>query len=166
MSLLPTGLLVLPDVLSERCRALNSRPPADRGEFVLLWLHHAVRADENPALETAVALAAALARPLLVYQGLAGKHCYNSDRHHRFILEGARDCAAALASRGIQLHFHLPSDPTRPGPLPGLFRRATVSVVEDLSSSRSAAGAKRRSVLPMRWSGTCLRMPMCTSVSA
>ncbi len=128
---LQTALPELPAALAERCRALNDLAPADAGEFVLLWLHHAVRADENPALETAVALAAALDRPLLVYQGLAGKHPCNNDRHHRFILQGARDCAAALAERRLQLQFHLPADPALASPLPALIRRAAAAVVED-----------------------------------
>jgi photolyase PhrII len=118
-------------IVELRSDALN---PA--GEFVLLWLHHAVRAQENPALDVAIALAHQLQKPLLIYQGLAGAHRYNSDRHHAFILQGARDVAPAFAARGIRYVFHLPqdgqSDAARtPSPLRTLFADAAAVVVED-----------------------------------
>jgi hypothetical protein len=60
------------------------------GSFVLYRAHHALRAEENPALDTAATPALPLDLPLLVYQGLGGRHRYNSDRYHRFILEFVR----------------------------------------------------------------------------
>ncbi len=110
---------------------MEERPPYLDGELVLLWLHHAVRAHENPALDAALHAAHALDLPLLVYQGLGGRHPFNADRHHAFILEGARDCHADLAGRGIRAAFHLPSDPAAPTPLVALAARAAVVVTED-----------------------------------
>ena len=81
----------LPQHLSERTRVLNGQPVAENGAFVLYWMHHAVRGHENPALDTALWVADRLKLPALVYQGLSGRHPYNSDRHHTFILEGAQD---------------------------------------------------------------------------
>ena len=100
------------------------------GHFVLYWAHHALRAHENPALATAAAIAQQLGLPLLIYQGLGGRHRYNSDRHHRFILEAARDFAAELQGHGQRLLFHLPHDPLAPGPLPNLLRQAALAVSE------------------------------------
>ena len=91
------------DELRERIAWLNDVAPRRSGEFVLYWAHHALRAHDNPALAAAAALALHLERPLLVYQGLGGRHRYNSDRHHRFILESARDFSAQLAERGRSL---------------------------------------------------------------
>jgi len=125
--LLPT----LPPHLAERTRALNTRACDPAGEFVLYWMHHAVRDHENAALDVAQTLAAAIGRPLLVYQGLGGRHRYNSDRHHAFILDGAREVAAALAQRGIRHVFHLPVRDDAPGPLAGLVARAAALVCED-----------------------------------
>ena len=120
----------LPGALAERTVELTASAPRPGGEFVLYWAHHALRAHQNPALEAAAVLALQLGLPLLVYQGLGGRHRYNADRHHRFILESARDFAGQLAQHGLGLHFHLPPDPADPGPLPGLLGRAAAAVSE------------------------------------
>ena len=99
------GLDSLPEYLRERTRTVG-RTRGD-GELVLYWMHHAVRAYENPALEAANHVARALELPLLVYQGLGAKHEFDSDRHHTFIMEGARDGSRALADRGIRHVFRL-----------------------------------------------------------
>ena len=72
----------LPTHLAERCVVHGHAEIDGSGEFVLYWAHHALRADENPALQSAAALALKLELPLLVYQGLGGRHRYNADRHH------------------------------------------------------------------------------------
>ena len=48
--------------------------------------------------------------PLLVYQGLGGGHRFDNDRHHTFILEGARDAHRELRERGIAPVFHAGRD--------------------------------------------------------
>jgi photolyase PhrII len=122
----------LPKALAERCRSIGtSTSPRPGGEFVVYWMHHAVRDHDNPALDTALEIANGLSLPVLVYQGLGGLHRFNNDRHHTFILQGARDAHLGLASRGIRAVFHL--DPTCmvPTPLHTLSRRAAVVVTED-----------------------------------
>jgi photolyase PhrII len=116
--------------LTERTVLLTDAGPQSHGEFVLYWAHHALRVDDNPALETAASVAQQLDLPLLVYQGLGGRHRYNSDRHHRFILQAARDFADQLAGVGQRLVFHLPEDPARPGPLRQLLERSAAVVSE------------------------------------
>jgi len=120
----------LPAHLAERCVVHGDAGIDGSGEFVLYWAHHALRADENPALQTAAALALKLELPLLVYQGLGGRHRYNADRHHRFILEAARDFSDALAKHGQRLVFHLPDDPVKAGPIRALMARSAVVVSE------------------------------------
>ncbi len=66
-----------------------------------------MRAFENPALDVALTVANARGIPVFVYHALSERYPYASDRHHTFILEGARDFAAALRSRGIGTAFHL-----------------------------------------------------------
>ncbi|MBT8047729.1 MAG: NAD(P)-binding protein [Xanthomonadales bacterium] len=122
--------LALSEQLSERCAELGQAEINAAGEFVLYWAHHALRAHDNPALETAAAIALKLDLPLLVYQGLGGRHRYNSDRHHRFILEAAHDFSKELADLGQRLVFHLPKDPSVPGPLRRLMARSAVVVSE------------------------------------
>ena len=119
---------------TQRIHVLRESDALQSGEFVLIWLHHAVRAEQNPALDVAIELAHFLAKPLLVYQGLAGAHRFNSDRHHTFILQGARDVAAQFAARGIRYVFNLEKSPhaiKQPSPLRTLFKKAAAVVVED-----------------------------------
>ena len=125
------AVTALPPHLRERCHVPAERDLPEDGGFVLYWMHHAVRADENPALDVACHTAAHMDMPLLVYQGLAGRHPYNNDRHHTFILEGARDVHKALAQRGIRHALHLATDPSASGPLPGLIEKASVVITED-----------------------------------
>jgi hypothetical protein len=121
----------LPEHLFERTRVLNSRPVDKDGEFILYWMHHAVRDHENPALDGAIWVADQLQLPVLVYQGLGGRHPYNSDRQHTFILQGARAVAQGLYERGISYAFHLTVAPDDPTPLRGLVSRAALTLTED-----------------------------------
>jgi deoxyribodipyrimidine photolyase len=123
-------LTALPPHLRERARLLKSAPVAP-GRFVLYWMHHAVRGHENPALDCAVHWGNTLGLPVLVYQGLGGRHRFNNDRHHQFILEGARDAHREIAARGVRAVFHLPLDGSRPSPLRELLTQAAVAIFED-----------------------------------
>jgi hypothetical protein len=133
----------LPEHLRERLRAVADKPPAPAGKLVLYWMHHAVRGHENPALDAARYAAAALDLPLLVYQGLAGRHRFNADRHHAFILQGASDAHAEMAREGLRAVFHLPTDPAAPSPLPALAARAAVVVTEDFPAPPFPAWTER-----------------------
>lgn len=121
----------LPGHLRPRVAGLGSGSVRPDGEFVLCWLHHAVRGHENPVLDVAVHLGNTLSKPVLVYQGLGGNHRFNSDRQHTFILEGARDLQAELATRRIACAFHLPQNPVAPGPICDLAHRSCLVVTED-----------------------------------
>ena len=133
----------LPLHLRERLFPIAERPLPAAGEFVLYWMHHAVRGHENPALDVALHMAVELGLPLLVYQGLAGRHRFNADRHHAFILEGARDAHAELAARGVRAVFHLPTDPLAPSPLHALAKRAALIVTEDFPAPPFPAWSRR-----------------------
>ena len=147
----------LPDHLRERLRPISDHPANQAGEFVLYWMHHAVRGHENPALDVALHAAAALQLPLLVYQGLAGRHRFNADRHHAFILEGARDAHRELAQRGVRALFHLPTDPAATTPLRELATRAALLVTEDFPAPPFPAWTRRiaaRVAVPI-WACDC-----------
>jgi photolyase PhrII len=122
---------VLPDHLRERIWRLTECPPRRDGALVLYWMHHAVRGHENPALDVARLAADALGLPLLVYQGLAGCHRYNADRHHWFIIEGVRDAHAELRRTGLRPVLHVPADPLAPSPLRELAARSALVIGED-----------------------------------
>ena len=106
--------------------------PAAARAGVLYWMRTAIRSDENPALQTALWLAEKLKTGLLVYQGLTERYPYASDRHHRFILEGARDVQADLERRGHSYAFTW-NDPEHRGPhLKKFVEQAALVVTEDM----------------------------------
>ncbi len=121
----------LPDALDERCVVRPTLEGAE-GTCVLYWMRVALRAWENPALDVALVLAKRLGVPLVVVQGLSERYRYASDRHHTFILQGARDVAAGLASRGIRYALHVERPGHRVRWLPRLAAEAAVVVTEDL----------------------------------
>ena len=122
----------LPPELAERVRTLSDHPARKSGEFVLLWLHNALRADDNPAASAAVLAANDAGLPLLVYQGLSQRYSFASDRHHTFILEGARDLAAQCADAGLPYALHV-ERPGHDGPvLRDLALRSALTVTDDM----------------------------------
>lgn len=102
------------------------------GEFVLYWMRTGLRGHENPALDVALTEGRRLGLPVFVYHALSERYPYASDRHHRFILEGARDVAVELAERGIGYAFHLERGGHRGPHLVTLAKRAARVVTEDL----------------------------------
>ncbi len=106
------------------------QPAASHGAFILYWARTALRAHENPALDVAITLGAARNLPVFVYHALSERYPYASDRHHMFILEGARDFAAGLLARGIGTAFHLERDGHRGPHLVTLATQAAVVVTE------------------------------------
>lgn len=127
---MPMPLDLLPDWLRERSVALNDQGPKPERPMVLYWMRVAMRSQDNPALEAALTLAQALDRPLLVYQGLSERYPFASDRHHRFILEGAREVASTLAERGVAYAFHLERPGHRGDHLLTLAARSAAVVTE------------------------------------
>ncbi|MEM1226459.1 MAG: FAD-dependent oxidoreductase [Planctomycetota bacterium] len=144
----------LPPALSERTRWIGHQNADFSGEYVLYWMRTAIRAEENPALETAIELANHLARPLLVYQGLSERYPYASDRHHTFVLQGARDVQQALAAKNIAYVLHLQRPGHRGPHLRTLADQAAVVVTEDMPTE------------PLRRWTTALRQVITSNVAA
>jgi predicted NAD/FAD-dependent oxidoreductase/deoxyribodipyrimidine photolyase len=157
----------LPEHLRERVRPL--RPgPVGRGR-VLVWLRSALRAHENPALDVALTVAAAQGLPVLVYQGLSERHPFANDRHHTFLMEGARDLAVDLAKRGIPYVFHLERPGHRGPVLKQLAQDASLIVLDDVPMDpleRWARALAEASPAPV-WAVDCaLVLPMSRSRAA
>ncbi len=132
---------LLPRWLHERCSVVS---PLDRTRGgIVYWMRIAARDHENPALDVALHLAHALGAPLLVFHALSQRYPYASDRHHTFILEGARDVQRSFAERGIRYAFHL----ERPGADEPVLRRLAASarvVVTELCPVPPLRGWTRR----------------------
>ena len=104
----------LPPHLLERIRFFPSRKVASVNEPptvgdsgcrlgpVVYWTHHALRTDENAALDTACLIARSLNTTLVVYQGLSENYRFASDRHHSFTLQGAQDLESQYERLGIK----------------------------------------------------------------
>ena len=100
----------LPEAIRQRLTPLV-RAPARRERRVVYWMRIAARDHDNAALDAALHAAHALDAPLLVYHAVSERYPFASDRHHTFMLEGARDVARALGARGIRHVLHV----ERPG---------------------------------------------------
>lgn len=129
--------LRLPEHLWERTRwcprdAETSVNESSGGDFVLYWMRTAVRSDENPALDVACWVATCLDLPLLVYQGISDDYDFASDRHHRFMLEGARDVQKQFHRQGISYAFHLTTSDDPAPHLLELARKAAWLITEDM----------------------------------
>lgn len=130
--MLPELINKFPSPVSERIRIVRNGENPAVGQYVMYWMHNALRAEENPALDAAILAAEALQIPLFVYQGLSQHYPYASDRLHAFIFQGACDVQKALEQRGIGYVFHL----ERPGHMGDHLRtlasKAALLVTEDL----------------------------------
>jgi deoxyribodipyrimidine photo-lyase len=93
-----------------RGRALNDRPERpQQGSYVLYWMQASQRADDNHALEYAIARANAFEQSVLVGFGLMHDYPEANLRHYQFMLEGLRDTAEQLKTRGIKLVLRIGS---------------------------------------------------------
>lgn len=84
----------------ERIEPLNNHTLKER-DYVLYWMQSAQRADDNHALEHAVAIANARAKPLLVLFSLTDNYPEANLRHYAFMLDGLRQVEQAMAKRRI-----------------------------------------------------------------
>lgn len=150
--------------LAERIRPLNDAFREERGEFVLWWAAAALRVDENPALEVAIAEANARRLPVVVYQDLTWRARWATDRRFRFVLEGVPGLARDLEARGVTHVFRLergPGDPS--GTLLDLARRADLVVTEDLPTggfARRRARLAEEAGVPVVAVDTACVLPM------
>jgi photolyase PhrII len=123
----------------------------------------AVRVNENPALDVAKCLARQYRLPLLVYQGLSEHYEFASDRHHTFILEGARDVQRQFEELGISYAFHLATPEDRREHLVALAGQAAFLVTEDMPTDparRFLLALIRKSAVPVICVDTACVLPM------
>jgi deoxyribodipyrimidine photo-lyase len=121
-----------PSFPAGRLLLLNNRPPRADGDFVVYWMTTARRVQWNFALERAADWAVELKRPLIIVEVLACGGPWDSDRFHRFTLDGMADIARRLARRAA---MYYPYVEPKPGEARKLFRalagRACLVVTDD-----------------------------------
>jgi deoxyribodipyrimidine photo-lyase len=99
------------DGVPEALTTLSSQPrvfvrrtgaPAKDGRCVVYWMQHAMRIEENPALEVALEAANTLDLPVVVYFQVIPNYPNANLRHYHFLQQGLRDVEQDAAERGIE----------------------------------------------------------------
>ena len=153
----------LPTHLRERVSVVSGQSASIGGAHVLYWSHHALRVDENPALEIAAHLAVKLDLPLLVFVAVSGSHPHLTDRHVWFFLEGVQDFAADLAELGVPLAASLEASARPDVAMDRLASRAAVIVTDDFPAQPYPdwiASIARRTARPVLAVDTACVVPM------
>lgn len=121
------------DALRLRTRRLTNHATAAGGDYVLCWLQQALRAEENPVIDVALALGTARGLPVVVVHTLETDYPYASDRLHRFILEASRSLEAGVEARGLRFARYVR------GAAPGASGAETTVEVVGRLAERAAA---------------------------
>ena len=120
----------------------QDRPPKADGGYVVYWMTAARRTRWNFALQRAIGWAKELKRPLVIFEVLACGSRWDSDRHHRFVVQGMQENAAALAPAPA---IYYPYVETKPGEarklLDAACDHACLLVTDDYPIARPAVTA-------------------------
>ena len=115
-----------------RIHVANRQEIRSDRDFVLYWMTAFRRTRWNFALEHAVDHARRLRKPLVIFEPLRIRYRWASDRLHRFVIEGMRDNAAALADKPVTYFPYVEPEPGAGKPLlSSLAAHAAVVVTDD-----------------------------------
>ena len=123
------------DALDLRTRKLTDRYIISRGrDYVLCWLMQALRAEENPVIDAAIALGNERGLPVVVVHTLDHTYPYASHRLHRFILEASRELETGVEARGLRFVrvVRQPGEPPTVDVVAALAERAGAVLVDDV----------------------------------
>ncbi|MDX1958139.1 MAG: deoxyribodipyrimidine photolyase [Leptospiraceae bacterium] len=81
----------LAEFSSKRIREVNQKPPNESGEYILYWMQAYRRLHCNHSLDYSIQLSIQTKLPLVIYEGLRKDYPWNSERIHKFILEGMEE---------------------------------------------------------------------------
>lgn len=119
-------------VPTRRITVLNPASPRGDGEFVIYWMTAFRRTRYNFALQRAVEWSNQLKRPLIILEAVRAHYRWNSDRFHRFMLDGMVDNAAAIEASKALYYPHVESDrKDSQGMLEAISKRACIVVTDD-----------------------------------
>ena len=91
-----------------------------------------LRNRDNEALDVAISFGNAHGLPVLVVFELTERYPFASDRHHRFILEGAREALAAIHARGVATAAYVQRPGARNWAVGALADTAALVVCDDV----------------------------------
>ncbi len=103
-----------------RVSLLNKMSPNVQGEYVLYWMQAYRRLFYNHSLDFALSLAKNYKKPLVVYEGLRIDYPWNSERIHRFVLEGMQENFQTAKERGFTYWSFVE---TKNNPAKGLLKK-------------------------------------------
>jgi len=119
-------------VVAARVRILNNHPINAAGQFVLYWMAAFRRTRWNFALQQAAAWAKELAKPLLVLETLSCGRRWDSERLHRFVLDGMADNARAFRSTPARYYPYVePESGSAKALVAALAERACMLITDD-----------------------------------
>lgn len=95
------------DTPAIRTRSANGAPIRSGGDYLLYWMAAARRPRWNFALQRAVERAQELGKPLIVLETLACSRRWDSDRLHRFVLEGMADNSRSFEGKPLLYYPHV-----------------------------------------------------------
>jgi deoxyribodipyrimidine photo-lyase len=86
---------------SPRVTVRRDGPPNSAGRCVVYWMQRAQRAEDNPALDVAVAAGNELGLPVVVFVGIDPSYPRANLRHLTFLADNFGELDAALAARNV-----------------------------------------------------------------
>jgi deoxyribodipyrimidine photo-lyase len=116
---------------SIRHRHANDREVREDGDYVLYWMIAFRRTRYNFALQHAVDRAKQFGKPLVIFEPLRVRYRWASDRLHRFVIEGMRDNAAALANKPVTYFPYVEPKPGAGTPLLSELGKLACTVITD-----------------------------------
>jgi predicted NAD/FAD-dependent oxidoreductase/deoxyribodipyrimidine photolyase len=102
------------------------------GEYILYWMHSAMRLVDNPSLDLCSLLSAQLQKPIVIVQVQASDQPHLNKRHFTFIAEGAKDVATEAIQHNLSYNFYFLSLEKKIKLLMDYARQATVIVTDDV----------------------------------
>ena len=153
-------------ILDLRTRKLTDHYIISRGrDYVLCWLMQALRAEENPVLDAAIALGDDRDLPVVVVHTLDDAYPWASHRLHRFILEASQELESGVEERGLRFarYVRRAGGAASVEVVARLAERAAAVVVDDVPTfvtreyADAVAGRLDRAVLAV---DACCAVPM------
>jgi deoxyribodipyrimidine photo-lyase len=75
--------------------------PRRDGKCIVYWMQRAIRIEDNPALDVAIAAGNRLGLPVVVFFSVMPNYPHANLRHYHFLAQALRDVAAVAKERGV-----------------------------------------------------------------